>query len=72
MKNDREICKNFTNDYLIHVLSQMPQTQLRRDSRHRKAFSGSLQLLRAVASPTGEDMPQSTSPRHESVYADVK
>lgn len=72
MKNDREICKNFTNDYLIHVLSQMPQMQLRKDSRHRKTLSGSLQLLRAVISPSGEDMPQSTSPRHETVHADVK
>lgn len=69
MKNDREICKNFTNDYLIHVLNQMPKPQQRRRSKHQKSLSGSLQLLRAV---TGREILQSPSTRHEDAYAGVK
>lgn len=69
MKNDREICKNFTNDYLIYVLSQMPKTRPGRGPAHQKALSGSLQLIRAVV---GQDILQSSAPGHESTYAGAK
>lgn len=54
MKNDRMICQNFQSDYLIYVLSRLPKPKTSRRSAHRTALTGSLQLLRAIATPEPE------------------
>lgn len=68
MTTDRDFCRNFQNDYLIHFLSRLPDPRLVDRSARKTAFAGSVQLLRAVA---GTDVPRGDVPRGDVLRGDV-
>lgn len=69
MTNDREFCRNFQNDYLIHALSQLPAPQPAKRLAQKRSFAGSVALLRAIA---GDDLPRVSVLRRRKVRARAK
>ncbi len=70
MTNDREFCRNVQNDYLIHVLTQLPDPRRTKTLARKRAFAGSLELIRAIA---GKDVPRGSNvPRRRKARTTTK